>query len=292
MLVVGQLTQKADESDTSMVNIIAPDGVSEGKTIAVMGYIVDSNNFPIYTHTLSTNSNRKFGLISTNINLNAYTKKNIQAYGKIVSKLKNMFIIKVESIYIASQELIIQNKKTYFPKELIVIDNNSINDLVAKKVQDDIVLYLEDTPIVTISQESCTSNCKQLKDQIVNSTYDNFVSYGWMTYYKIDDQTWITFSDMDQAYRITSDSDELLLDVSEAIDLIDESYIKSKLDHIPTSCQEIIDTATSKEMVGSGTEVKITYTKKVADSASISCHLWFNINFNRLTPIIDIKTQD
>ena len=65
-----------------------------------------------------------------------------------------------------------------------------------------------------------------------------------MTYYKIDDQTWITFSDMDQAYRITSDSDELLLDVSEAIDLIDESYIKSKLDHIPTSCQEIIDTKT------------------------------------------------
>ncbi|MBP7062125.1 hypothetical protein KA037_03430 [Patescibacteria group bacterium] len=128
---------------------------------------MSANNFPIYTHTINTNTNRKFGLISTNINLNTYTHKNIQAYGKIVNELKNIVIIKVESIYIANQELIIQNKNTYFPKELIVIDTSNINNLIAKKVDNSIVLVLEDIPIITITPETCEENCKELQDQLI-----------------------------------------------------------------------------------------------------------------------------
>ncbi len=292
LLVIGQLTQRADESETSMVNIIAPDGLEEGKTIAVSWYLVNANNFPIYTHTISTNANRKFGLISTNINLNAYTHKNIQAYGKITSKLKNIFIIRVESIYIANQELIIQNKNTYFPKELVVIDTSNINDLIAKKTEDGIVLVLEDMPIITISPQACEGNCKELQDQLIAWSYDNFTSYPGITYYKTDEQSRIAFSDANKPYKITTETDDLLLDISEAINFIDEKYIRNKISNIPASCQQIIDTATYKEITGSWTEVKISYTEKVADNASISCHLGFNINFNRLTPIIDIKTQD
>lgn len=292
LLIIGQLTQKADESETSMVNIIAPDWLGEGKMVAVSGYLVSANNFPVYTHTISTNTNRKFGLISTTINLNAYTHKNIQAYGKITGKTKNIPIIKVESIYIANQELVIQNKNTYFPQELVVIDTSNINDLIAKKTEDGIVLYLEDMPIITISPESCETNCKDLQDQVIQGAYDSFSSYPGITYYKVDSQTRIAFSDMNKPYRITSETDDLLLDVSESIRFIDEWYIQSKIGEIPASCKQIIDAATHKKISGSGTEVKISYTEKVADNASISCHLWFNINFNRLTPIIDIKTQD
>lgn len=292
LLIIGQLTQKTAESETSMANIIAPDGLEEGSTIAVSWYIVSANNFPIYTHTISTSSNRKFGLISTSINLNAYTHKNIQAYGKITNKLKNISIIKVESIYIANQELIIQNRKTYFPKELVVIDTSNINDLIAKKTENKIVLVLEDMPIITIEPETCEENCKQLQDQLIAGSYDNFTSYPGITYYKIDDQIWIAFADTNKPYRITTETDDLLLDISETISFIDEWYIQTKIDSIPASCQQIIDSATQKNISGSWTEVKITYTEKVADNASISCHLGFNINFNRLTPIIDIKTQN
>ncbi|MBP7841697.1 hypothetical protein KA037_03435 [Patescibacteria group bacterium] len=35
LLMIGQLTQKADGSETSMVNIIAPDGLEQGKNIAI-----------------------------------------------------------------------------------------------------------------------------------------------------------------------------------------------------------------------------------------------------------------
>jgi hypothetical protein len=290
--MIGQLTQKADGSETSMVNIIAPDGLEQGKNIAISWYLVSANNFPIYTHTINTNTNRKFGLISTNINLNTYTHKNIQAYGKIVNELKNIVIIKVESIYIANQELIIQNKNTYFPKELIVIDTSNINNLIAKKVDNSIVLVLEDIPIITITPETCEENCKELQDQLIEWAYDNFTSYPGITYYKTNDASRIAFSDANKPYKIVPETDDLLLDISEAINFIDEQYIQNKIDTIPASCQQIIDTATHKSISGSWTEVKITYTEKVADNASISCHLGFNINFNRLTPIIDIKTQD
>ena len=188
------------------------------------------------------------------------SKKNEDWYKRNVYYYLGLF--NNESIYIANQELIIQNKNTYFPKELIVIDTSNINNLIAKKVDNSIVLVLEDIPIITITPETCEENCKELQDQLIEWAYDNFTSYPGITYYKTNDASRIAFSDANKPYKIVPETDDLLLDISEAINFIDEQYIQNKIDTIPASCQQIIDTATHKSISGSWTEVKITYTEK------------------------------
>lgn len=209
------------------------------------------NNYPLNTHKLIT-KNWIFWLISSSLNINNFIDDEILIHWNISNITKEFPIIEVDSISIPDKNVKVKNNIYSFTKELLYLDFSQEKEFYATKNWQTITIYHQKTPVIEIETFFCskitpTQNCEELIESYKTNDNDLFSSYGWNIFYKISDNKWATFNDDTLWYIIHTTDEDLLLNISHLINIINTTFIaKSKSDFLISNCLWDIDPTTIK----------------------------------------------
>ena len=209
------------------------------------------NNYPLNTHKLIT-KNWIFWLISSTLNINNFIDDEILVHWNISSITKEFPIIEVDSISIPDKNVKVNNNIYSFTKELLYLDFSQEKEFYATKNWQTITVYHQKNPVIEIETFFCSKitpaqNCEELLESYKTNDNDLFSSYGWNVFYKISDNKRATFNDNTLWYIITTTDEDLLLNISHLINIIDTTFISnSKANFIISNCIWDVDPTTIK----------------------------------------------
>jgi hypothetical protein len=216
-----------------------------------LGTLEIHNNYPINTHKLIT-KNGIFWLISSSLNINYFLDDEILVHWNIANISKEFPIIEVDSISIPDKNVKVKDNIYSFTKELLYLDFSQEKEFYATKNWQTITIYHQKTPVIEIETFFCSKithsqNCEELLESYKSNDNDLFSSYGWNIYYKISDNKRATFNDDTLWYIINTTDEDLLLNISHLINIIDTTFISnSKVDFLISNCIWDIDPTTIK----------------------------------------------
>jgi hypothetical protein len=212
-------------------------------SLTFSGKIVADNNFPNYTHSLTTNEWKKIGLKSSTINLNTYVDKKIELVGRVKKYFKITPIVELDTLKIPDQWLIISANRYFFVKERMYLDFSTQAQLSAIRSWNDIQISFNEGPIVSIERFVCskilkTRDCSYLVANYIQTNKDNFDSYRWYTFYKHGTWFWTTFDDNLFGFLFKDISDDTILDISNMFRIVNKDFVvENKLNLIRSHCQ-------------------------------------------------------
>jgi len=214
-----------------------------GATLTFSGRIVTDNQFPTYTHSLTTKEWKKIGLKSSTINLNAYVDKKIELVGRVKKYFKVTPVLEVDTIKIPDQGLIITDNRYFFVNELVYLDFSTQPQLSASKSWNDIQVRFNEDPVVSIERFVCskilkTRDCTYLITNYIQTNKDNFESYRAYTFYKHGTGFWTTFDDNQFGFLFKNVSDDMILDISNMFRIVNKDFVvENKSNLIQSNCQ-------------------------------------------------------
>ncbi|HMS91192.1 MAG TPA: hypothetical protein PKC87_03175 [Candidatus Absconditabacterales bacterium] len=214
-----------------------------GASLTFSGKIVVDNNFPNYTHSLTTKEGEKIGLKSSTINLNTYVGQKIELVGRVKKYFKITPILELDTLKLPDQGLIISNNRYLFVKELMYLDFSSQSQLSASKSGNDVQILFNKKPIVTIERFVCskilkTRDCSYLVSNYIQTNKDNFESYRKYTFYKHGTGFWTTFDANLFGFLFKDISDDTVLDISTMFRIVNKDFVvENKLDLIKSNCK-------------------------------------------------------
>lgn len=209
--------------------------------IQISGTIVTDDNYPINTHKIY-NDTMTFGLKSSNINLNNIIDKIIIIDWTIDDIDHKQPILSINNIKDPKAKLIIDNNKYFFTNELISFDFSQDTDIRAEKTNWYIQIYYQDQPIVSIETFICnkitpTQDCDNMIYTYTKNLNEMFTTYLWYTFYKNNENSWITFNNKTLWYIVKTTDNDFLLSISHLINIVNSSFIaEHKKDLITENC--------------------------------------------------------
>lgn len=212
-------------------------------SIAFSGTIVVDNNFPNYTHSLTTSDGKKIGLKSSIVNLNAYVDKKIALVWKVKKYFKITPVLEVDTIKLPDQWLIITANRYFFVDDLMYLDFSTQPQLSAIKSGNDIQVLFNETPVVSIERFVCskilkTRDCTYLIGNYIQTTKDTFESYRSYTFYKHSTGYRTTFDNDQYGFMFKDVSDDMILDISNMFRIVNKQFVlENKMDLIRSHCQ-------------------------------------------------------
>lgn len=235
------------------------------------GTLETHNNYPINTHKLITKK-WIFWLISNSLNINNFLDEKILIHWSITDITNEFPIIDVDTISIPDKNVKVKDNIYSFTNELLYLDFSQEKEFYATKNWQTITIYHQKNPVIDIETFFCskitpTQNCEELLESYKANDNDLFSSYWWNVFYKIWDDKRATFNDNTLWYIIKTTDEDLLLNISHLIYIIDTTLLaKSKKDFLIYNCLWDIDTTTTKI-----TDIK----KEVLDSDLIKIEVTF-----------------
>ena len=211
------------------------------ESVSVEGTIEVHNNYPINTHKLISKDGI-FGMKSSSLNLNDFLWEKITVDWNITDITKDFPVLEISSLTIPDKSVKVTNNIYSFAKELIYFDFSQEKEFYASKDKNKITIYFQNSPIIDIESFFCSKitpqhNCEELAQTYETNDNDLFSSYGWNIFYKISDNEWITFNDDILGYIINTVDEDLLLNISHLLNIIDSNFIKNnKRDFIVENC--------------------------------------------------------
>lgn len=212
-------------------------------TLTFSGKIVVDNNFPNYTHSLTTREWKKIGLKSSTINLNNYIDQKIEFVGRVKKYFKIVPIIELDTLKLPEQWLIISANRYLFIKELMYLDFSNQPQLSAFKSWTDIQVLFNQKPLVRVERFVCSKilksrDCTYLISDYIKINKDNFTSYRSYIFYKHGTWFWATFDDNLFGFLFKDISDETILDISNMFRIVNKDFVvENKLKFIQANCQ-------------------------------------------------------
>lgn len=239
-----------------------PEGMyTLGASLTFSGKIVVDNNFPSYTHSIETSEWKKIWLKSSTINLNAYIGKKIELVGRVKNYFKVTPVVEVDTLKLPDQWLIITANRYFFVKDLMYLDFSTQPQLSASKSWNDVQVWFDDKPVVSIERFVCskilkTRDCTYLIANYIESNKDNFASYRSYPFYKHGTGFWTTFDDNLFWFLFKDISDDMILDISNMFRIVNKDFVlQNKMDLIQANCKN--DFA---QLATINTEWILTYT--------------------------------
>lgn len=214
-----------------------------GASISFSGKIIADNNFPNYTHSITNRDGEKIGLKSSTINLNTYVDKNIELVGRVKKYFKVTPVIEVDTLKFPDQWLILAENRYFFVKDLMYLDLSTQPQLSATKSWNDIQIWFNESPVVSIERFVCskilkTRDCTYLITNYINTNKDTFESYRSYTFYKHGTGFWTTFDNNQFGFMFKDISDDMILDISNMFRFVNRQFIlENKMDLIRSSCK-------------------------------------------------------
>lgn len=211
------------------------------ESVSVYGSLEVHNNYPINTHKIIS-SDGIFGIKSSSINFNDFLDEKISIIGNISEITKDFPVIDVSSITIPDKNVKVANNIYSFAKELIFLDFSQEKEFYASKNGNKITIYLQHEPVIEIEYFFCSKitpshNCEELIENYENNDHEFFSSYWWNVFYRIENNKWITFNDNTLWYIINTTDEDLLLNLSHLLNIIDSNFIsKNKKDLLIENC--------------------------------------------------------
>lgn len=212
-------------------------------SLTFSGKILIDNNFPNYTHSLTTREWKKIGLKSSTINLNIYTDQKIELVGRVKKYFKITPIVEVDTLKFPDQGLVVSANRYFFFKDLMFLDFSTQPQLSASKSWNDIQIFFNGKPLATIERFVCskilkTHDCNSLVSDYIQTNKDNFESYRRYTFYKHGTWFWTTFDDNLFGFLFKDISDNTVLDISNMFRIINKDFVvENKWDLIFSYCK-------------------------------------------------------
>ena len=214
-----------------------------GASISFSGKIVPDNNFPNYTHSLTTKEGKIIGLKSSTINLNTYVNKKIELVGRVKKYFKVTPVIEVDTLKLPDQWMIINANRYFFVKDLMYLDFSTQPQLSASKSWNDIQIWFNENPVVSIERFVCskilkTRDCTYLITNYIQTNKDTFESYRSYTFYKHGTGFRTTFDDNQFWFLFKDISDDMVLDISNMFRFVNKQFVvENKMNLIQSNCQ-------------------------------------------------------
>lgn len=231
-------------SNVIYTEITKPDQNQEfhiGETMNFAGEISNENNFPLYTHKITSRKWEVIFLKSSNINLNKYSWK-LEIHWEIKDIKKDIPILEVISIKFPEQGLIIKNNTYFFVKDMLYLDFSNQSQLSAKKEKKEIKIFYWEEKLSSAERFLCSRvlrqrDCTYLIEDYGNSQKENFDSYRWYTYYKHGTWLWTVFDGTMFWYIFKDIEEETMLSLSNIIKIVDKNFIvNNKKEVIKEAC--------------------------------------------------------
>jgi hypothetical protein len=229
--IIGMLVYK----DKAKTNYFLWEELNEYGTLEV------HNNYPLNTHKLIT-ENGIFWLISSTLNINNFLDDKIEVHWYVSNITKEFPIIEIDNISIPDKNVKVKNNIYSFTNELVYLDFSQEKEFYATKNGQTITIYHQNSPVIEIETFFCskithTQNCEELIESYKNNDNEFFASYWWNVFYKIEENKRAAFNDNTLWYIIKVTDEDLLLNMSHLINIIDTTFIaNSKKDFILTNC--------------------------------------------------------
>ncbi len=210
-------------------------------TIQISGVIVQDSNYPVNTHKIF-NNNASFGIKSSTTNLNNLIDQHLTLNWTINDISTKYPILNIDNIKNSKSNLIITDNKYFFTNELISFDFSQDTDIRAEKTNNQIQIYYQDNPIVSVETFICnkvtpTQNCEQLIYTYTNNLNEMFTTFLWYTFYKNKENSRVTFNNQTLWYIIKTTNHDFLLDISHLINIVDSKFIaENKKELITDNC--------------------------------------------------------
>lgn len=164
-----------------------------------------------------------------------------------IKEAANAQLFFIKSLKDLDNNIITENNIYTFANELIILNTKEIPSVVPYKQWNKIIIYYKNNPLIDISIFGCSKisssrNCEQLIEDFDLNENEYFDSYNWLSYYKIDDNKWELFNDTLLWYYIQTKDDNILLNISSVISIINSNYIlNNKKDLIMNNCKDVLD---------------------------------------------------
>lgn len=213
-----------------------------GQEIYISGIIIQSDHFPLYTHELIQDETSKIWLISQNINLNNFLWEELIIKGKVSDITKWYPIAQLNEIINPNQQINIKENKYIFNNELLSFDFSKDIKLLAKKQKNTIKIFFDNENILSIETFICNKvmenqDCEKLKNTYNKNLNEVFSSHQWNTFYKISENTRITFNENTLGYIFQAENNDTILNMSNLIDIINPMFIaQQKSELISQNC--------------------------------------------------------
>lgn len=212
-----------------------------GDIIQISWTIINDNNYPINTHKIF-NQIDSFGIKSSSVNLNNLINKPVIINWIIESIYTKNPILKITNIKDPDNKIIINDNRYFFTRELISLDFSQDTDIRAEKENGQIQIYYQDEPVISIETFICnkitpSQDCENMISNYKKNLNEMFTTYLWYTFYKIDENSRITFNNKTLWYIVKTKNNDFLLNISHLLNIIDSSFIaKQKQDLIKNNC--------------------------------------------------------
>ncbi len=212
--------------------------------VRFIGKLKTDNNFPHYTHTLTTDKGEVIGLKSSTINLNDYLKRKIGIAGPIQKYFKTTPVIDVQSLLLPEQQLLITDNKYFFLKDFMYLDLSSQPQLSAIRSGNEInILYDNKNMVASIERFVCSKilknqDCGYLVLDYLNSKKDTFDSTRGYTFYKHGTGFRTAFDGNTYGYLFKNVEDDMILDISTMFRMVNKDFItNNKMAQIQSGCR-------------------------------------------------------
>lgn len=236
------LRLQSDNVETANLDVPTLPQFAIGDPVSTSGMLVAENNFPHYTHIITSQDGKSFGLKSSSLNLNNFSGS-LEVQGTIGEIVKALPVIEVTHIKDPSHHLVIKNNSYFFTDELLMFDFDQQPAFkVLKSGSNSIEVYFNDTRLTSYERFVCNKvvkaqNCDQMLLDIKYAATESFSSYVGNDYYRNGTGKWIAFNGNIFGYMVDPIDDERLLDLSNVINIVDKPFvIKNKMSQMETAC--------------------------------------------------------
>jgi len=288
-----------DDIDINLVPAVP--GYEQDETVIISGIILSENHFPVYTHVVQTQDEKKFGIKSSSLNLNNYSWQ-IEIVGTVDTIIKTLPVIDVTTIKIPDKNLIITNNNYFFVDALLQFDFSNQIGFRAVKSWEIIEIYFNDLRLLYIERFACNKvtknqNCDNIVNDLRYAAAEHFSSYLENDFYRYKSGSRIAFNKDIFAYIFTPINDETILDIANIISIIDFKNITTKKrDEINQNCKNEKEKLTNiwlVQMTHDDPKQVIFLIKGVTNSWNqASCTMIFDIWNNWITRNIMFDIDD
>lgn len=153
----------------------------------------------------------------------------------------------IKSLKDLDNNISIENNNYLFADALILLNTKEMPWILPLKEWNKIVIYYRNNPLLNISTFGCSKisdarDCKTLIDNFNANENEYFSSYNWLEYYKIENNKRELFNDTLLWYYIETKDDDVLLNLSSMIEIINSDYIfDNKKNIILDNCKDLFN---------------------------------------------------
>ncbi len=215
---------------------------SNGQTVTISGVLIKENKFPLYTHVLTAAGGLQFGLKSPQINLNTYTWA-IEVVWIIEETYKNIPIVRIDTVKLPKNHVIVKNNTYFFVNELLFFDFSQDPAFNVVKTTSGIDMFYNNMHLINIKSVVCNKitqnkNCENTLLDLRYNAAENFTSEVGFDYYRYKTGTWIAFNRDIFGYIFKPGNDDMLLDKSSVVTIIDfKNILRKKQDLLTSNCK-------------------------------------------------------